>query len=172
MFYLKNINELPGIEILKNNAIKLAKLEKVMESDWEYRYFLFDSKWDKDEMLATMSDKCGSQYFIVFSKEGVFGKIIDIETPYLKESSLKKLNSIIPQNFRKYLEEPAFYGMKYTSFIFWRSYSDLEYSIYPNNLENYSLLKLLKLNPNDYKEWADDYYEEDIDIELIKSVFL
>jgi hypothetical protein len=52
-----------------------------MSPDWEYRYFSFDSKWDLNEMMASMRNGQGDDFFILFNNNGAIIKGFDHEAP-------------------------------------------------------------------------------------------
>ena len=78
---IKNIDDLPKIEKIIKICQGLALLDAIFIADWECRFFSFNSNWDdtKNEMMASMRDSSGSEYFILFSKEGAVGKVLNGE---------------------------------------------------------------------------------------------
>jgi hypothetical protein len=55
-------------------------LEAIMSPDWEYRYYSFDSKWGLDEMMASMRNGQGDDFFILFNNNGAIIKGFDHES--------------------------------------------------------------------------------------------
>jgi hypothetical protein len=45
-------------------------LDAILEPEWEYRYYSFNSRWSPGEMMASMRDGSGDGYFILFDKHG------------------------------------------------------------------------------------------------------
>src|ERR1044072_267162 len=85
----KRLATLPNIDALKNLCQSLAMLDAIMSSDRDYRYYSFDSKWGKGEMMATMRDGSGDEYFILFNSAGAIIKGFAHESPmspYANES--------------------------------------------------------------------------------------
>ena len=56
---------LPDIDSLRRKTQALAAMDAIMSPDWKYRYFLFDSKWDGGEMMATITNGSGDDLFLL-----------------------------------------------------------------------------------------------------------
>ena len=54
---------LPDIEALRKLTQSLAMLDAIMSPEWEYRYYSFNSKWYESEMMASMRNGSGDEYF-------------------------------------------------------------------------------------------------------------
>ena len=74
---IKNINDLPSIDEVRKISQGLALIDSIIMPEWECRYFSFNSNWDgsRGEMMASMRDGTGAEYFINFSEIGVVGKV-------------------------------------------------------------------------------------------------
>jgi hypothetical protein len=59
---------------LKKLCQSLATLDAIMSPEWEYRYYSFNSKWAEGEMMASMRNGSGDEYFILFNSEGAIMK--------------------------------------------------------------------------------------------------
>jgi len=164
----QNINELPSIGELKKRSQGLALLDAIIMPDWEYRYFSFNCNWDDNgtEMMASMRDGSGSEYFLNFTKDGVVGKVFSIEQ--LKDVSLSL--RAIPDCFSSFKIEPAF-NINNTTFFFWRCNEDNEWSVSPKSLSSYPLLGFLVNGFSGYQDWAEDYYEKSINSVVLKDIF-
>lgn len=173
---------LPDIEELRKLSQSLALLDAILSPEWEYRFFSFNSKWGDGEMMASMRDACGNDYFILFNSAAAIIKGFDHESvmsPYASEP--KKLWAgvldDVPQEFAKFLFEPAF-NIEDTTFCIWRRYADSSWQIgeidypddeNPDGLED--LLFALDGNPLTYKNFAEEYYEQEIPIFSVESVY-
>jgi len=58
---------IPNVETLKKLCQSLATLDAIISPDWEYRYYSFNSKWADGEMMASMRNGSGDDYFILFN---------------------------------------------------------------------------------------------------------
>ncbi|HLM03482.1 MAG TPA: hypothetical protein VK400_20680 [Pyrinomonadaceae bacterium] len=173
---------LPGIEELRKLSQSLALLDAILSPEWEYRFFSFNSKWGDAETMASMRDGCGNDYFILFNSAGAIIKGFEHESvmsPYASEP--KKIWAgvldSVPKEFAGFLSEPAF-NIADTTFCLWRRYADSCWQIgeidypddeNPDGLED--LLFALDGNPLTYKNFAEEYYEQEIPISSVESVY-
>lgn len=72
-----NINELPAVDRVKHVAQGLALLDAIIMPEWEYRYFSFNCNWDGagKEMMASMRDGSGAEYFCTLPMQVLQGKL-------------------------------------------------------------------------------------------------
>jgi hypothetical protein len=162
------ISQLPSIEEVRKTSQALALADAIFMRNWEYRFFSFNCLWDKSgiEAMASMRDGSGSEYFLHFVNDGVAGKVLGEERLTEPYHFLDRVSNAFA-NFKK---EPAFKIME-ASFYFWRQKSDDEWSASPDDLENYPLLGFLTGGHNFYRDWAQDYYEREIDASVFTDVF-
>lgn len=119
---------LPDVETLKKLSQSLAMLDAIMSPEWEYRYYSFNTKWSENEMMASMRNGSGNDYFILFNKYGAIIKGFAHESlmsPYAND--LKKvwkgIFEKVPIEFESFLSEPAFI-IEDTTFCIWRKNED------------------------------------------------
>lgn len=74
------LKSLPDIEDLRKLTQSLAMLDAIMSPEWEYRYYSFNSKWGEGEMMASMRNGSGDEYFILFDSHGAILKGFDRES--------------------------------------------------------------------------------------------
>jgi hypothetical protein len=158
-----NMNTVDEI-IMKSKS--LALLDLILMPEWEDRYFSFDSNWAKNEMLASMKNGEGAEYFINFSKIGAVGKVFDGEINILVEDFWAE----IPVNYKEYLMEPAF-NIKDVTFCFWMSLDSLNWNYSPNRNDSLSLLDFIDKGYTFYHKWAEEYYDCEINFEIGKKLF-
>lgn len=72
---------LPAIDVVRRWSQSLAMLDAIMSSEWEYRYFSFDSEFGPDQSLASMRDGSGDEYSITFTRCGAFLRGFAHEAP-------------------------------------------------------------------------------------------
>jgi hypothetical protein len=80
MISTRNLGQLPEPLALKRITKALAMLDAIVERDWEYRYYSFNSKWADYGEMASMRNGQGDDWFCVFSSKGVFLKGFDHES--------------------------------------------------------------------------------------------
>ncbi len=116
----RNLAGLPWIEELRRICQSLAMLDAIISPDWESRYFSFNSKWAPSEMMASMRNGCGDDYFILFTQYGAIIKGFWHESPLSPYGNGGKVwDGILteaPQEFAGFLAEPAF-SINDTTFV-------------------------------------------------------
>lgn len=165
---IQKINDLPSIAETKKRSQGLALLDAILMPEWEHRYFSFNCKWDEggSEMMASMRDGSGGEYFLHFSGSGAVGKVLfeqSVDDAYL-------LLSRVPGCFSSFKNESAF-KLDDTTFYFWRTNEDKEWFALPDNLSSYAHLGFLVGGDAYYHNWAESYYEKNINAEVLKKVF-
>lgn len=65
---------LPDIPDLKRLCQSVAILDAILQPKWDFRYFSFNSRWAEGEMMASMRDGSGDDYFLLFNKAGAILK--------------------------------------------------------------------------------------------------
>lgn len=165
---IQNINDFPSIHEVKKISQGLALIDAIVMPDWEYRYFSFNSNWDgnRGEMMASMRDGSGGEYFINFTDAGVAGKV------FFEESlaDVSSLLGLVPDCFSGFKNEAAF-SLANATFFFWREGGKAVWGASPENLKAYPLLGFLVNGVAGYHRWAEDYYERSIDSDVLKDVF-
>jgi len=165
---LQNINALPSIEDVKKTSQGLALVDAIIMPEWEYRYFSFDNKWSEDgsEAMGSMRDGSGAEYFLHFSNEGLAGKVL---SENLLDESLLCLEKM-PNCFLSFKNEAAF-TVDAATFFFWRKSNDEKWHVSPSNVREFPLLDFITNGVSSYYDWATEYYERDINKDVLEKVF-
>ena len=157
-------------------------LDAILSPEWENRYYSFNSKWGTDEMMASMRDGSGDEYFILFNSTGAIIKGFAHESPmspYTNESktSWPGVLDDVPAEFQGFLAEPAF-SIPDTSFCIWRKYSESSWQrgriAYPEGNDpdgSEDLLAILDGVPSTYQAFAQDYYEQEINLSAVEHIY-
>jgi hypothetical protein len=150
-------------------------------SDQETRASI-DSKWGLNEMMASMRNGQGDDFFILFNNRGAIIKGFDHESPMSPYAHKPKrvwpgILDDVPDVFRGFLDEPAF-TIEDTTFCFWRRAEDSCWSIgniaYPKGSDpdgSDQLLAMLDGMPETYRKFAVEYYERDIPLSPIERIY-
>ncbi|MBC7798278.1 MAG: hypothetical protein H7Z37_15510 [Pyrinomonadaceae bacterium] len=174
--------ELPNKEDLKKLSQSLAMLDAILCPEFDLRRSFFDSNWRNGEQLATMKDGSGNEYFTYFNEYGFIIKGFDHESEMSPVNNDEKVwqgvLDEVPKEFESFLQEKAF-EVEYTTFCLWRLDSDGVWKTgkieYPEGDETADdsdwLLFLLDGKPETYQDWAQNYYEEDIDLDTVKQIY-
>jgi hypothetical protein len=134
-------------------------------------------------MMASMDNGGGDDYFILFNQKGAIIKGFDHESkmsPYSNDNLLLWPGIIddVPSEFQEFLTEPAFTTEDVTFFI-WRGAIDRNWTVgniqYPNDDSDADgsgwMLSMLCGTPLEYVEWAQDYHEQEISLEIVVGIY-
>lgn len=170
--------QLPEIEKLRKKCQALAMLDALICPEWEYRYFSFNSRWADGLEMASMRNGQGDDWFLLFSDAGAALKGFAHESEVVAPDFSKRLKEVVPQDFRAFLEEPAF-SMDHATFCYWRRATDSSWSSVfgidkaDADIDDGSndLLTLVMEGAAAYKKYASEYFEFEARIEMIEAVF-
>ncbi|SRR5713101_1061238 len=182
MISTRDLSALPTIATLKKLTQSLAMLDAIIQPEWEYRHYSFNSKWADGEQMASMRNGEGDSWFCVFGPPGAFLKGFDhesemspwsMETPKVWPGVLDSVS----EPFRAFAAEPAF-SMEDTTFCIWRSFQDDQWKTghisYPQGDDPDGsgwMLSIFDGNPSTYKEWAEGYYERPISFSAVQQIY-
>ncbi len=182
MISTRNLSELPEIKVLRRLSQSLALLEAILSPEWEGRCYSFNAQWSEDESLASYRDGSGDEYFLLFSFAGAILKGFSHEakmSPFLHHPPQiwAGILDTVPPTFSSFLEEPAF-SLAETTFCLWRTPVDSGWQcgsiLFPDGEDpdgSSDLLAILDANPRTYQSWAEEYYEQTIDLSAVQSIY-
>jgi len=182
MISTHDLSQLPDIARLKAISQSLAMLDAILCPKWEYRYYSFNAHWSEDEMMASMRNGSGDEYFILFTTAGAIIKGFAHEapmTPYTFDPPhvWPGVLDTVPSVFAAFLTEPAFI-IEDTTFCVWRTYHDsvwhrgtIEFPDDPDPDGSQELLAILDGDLQTYQAYAETYYERSIDLDTVVQVY-
>jgi hypothetical protein len=182
MISTRHLDLLPTAKELLPLCQSIAMLDAVLEPEWQYRYYSFNSRWNDNAMMASMRDGEGSSYFILFDAVGtvIKGYVPKIQmSSYVVESGRPWPGVLegVPREFEGFLSEPAFL-LQETTFCIWRKVSDTSWTIGkiafpPGNDPDGSeqLLSILDGNPKTYQAWSEAYYERIVPLDPVAEIY-
>jgi hypothetical protein len=174
----RNLRALPDVAGLKRLLQSIAMLDAILMPDWEYRYYSFNAHWSDTEMMGSMRNGAGDEFFALFNGHGAFMKGFVHDSP----AAAAKISSDafyrdLPSEFEDGRREPAFSPDDVT-FCIWRLNQQLTWSCGKVDLPvaddadgSASLLSILDGVPDSYRGWASAYYEQDLPIAPIEAVY-
>jgi hypothetical protein len=172
---------LPSIPELIRRTKALAALDLIMSPDWDMRYYSFNSTWSASQQMASMRDGCGDEWWMVFHADGWTAlKGLGHESPAWSEGgdSLSiALQQTFPSELAEFSHEPAF-RWDSTSFAAFCLPAHRDW-VWSKPLTQFSkldggedeLLALLSGSPQDYADFASQYYEADVPVKIVQQVF-
>ena len=182
MISTRNLGALSGIDDLRRLCQSLAMLDAIHEPEWQYRYYSFNSRWNPDEMMASMRNGSGDEYFILFTADGAAIKGFAHESPMARFTATDGkvwpgVLDQVPAEFAGFLAEPAF-SMEWTTFCIWRRHTDPAWQIgdidFPAGEDpdgSAGLLAILDGDLRTYQQWSEDYHERDVPLDLIEQLY-
>jgi hypothetical protein len=158
MISTKNFSLLPDRKSLQRICKAISVLDAIISQEWEYRYYSYNSKWDKNEECLQMRDGSGDEMHILFREDGC---VINGFAHEYDQPDKKKLTKNLPEIFNEFIfgEPVKTIG---TTFCLWTT--ELK-NWQVGQLENYKdnskeLLSIFDGKPKSYIDWATDYFEE------------
>ncbi|MFE9634302.1 hypothetical protein [Streptomyces sp. NPDC006463] len=178
------IRVLPDVAVLRDRCRALAALDVLMGGRGG-SYFDYDPAWGPDTAAALMDNGAGDEYAILFTPDGVFGRGFDHESwmsPYTNEDMAlwPGLVDTLPEVFRPLLAETAFCDddVQVATVVFWREASDTAWRAGPVEIPADTddgtghLFRVLAAGtPEAYVDFAEGYYERDVDLDAVRHVF-
>ena len=154
-------------------------LDAILSPEWEYRYYSFNSHWASGEQMASMRDGSGDDWFLLFASWGAALKGFAHESALARDPGFpERIQQSLPSSFASFLHEAAF-SMDYATFCLWRGHSDSCWNVVspekaaPSSDKDGSaeLLSILDGEPQTYQTWAQDYYEREVSLPMVRAVY-
>ncbi len=70
MLSTRDLSSFPDIPTFRRLTRSLAVLDAILSPNWEYRYYSFNSRWAVGEMMASMRNGSGDQWFALLCPAG------------------------------------------------------------------------------------------------------
>ena len=151
---------------LKQTLKSLALLNAIIEPEWEYRYYSYNSIWGENEEMASLRDGCGGEWFIWFSDDLIGFKCTSPADGLASDFS--NLTNQLPSSYTPFVNEPAF-SMDTGSAI-WYFESDI-WKKYGNNIADLPTPEsLIKISAKEFCVFAEEMYEVDIDEQIVSKI--
>ena len=177
MISTRDLAPLPDIPTLRRLTQSLATLDAALSPEWETRYYSFNSRWAEGEMMASMRDGSGDEWFLLFCQAGAILKGLAHESPMAVGPTWAGVLSDVPVQFGGFLTEPAF-SAEDASFCVWRTHGDDRWHTgtvaYPPGNDpdgSADLLSILDGNPRTYQRWAREHYEVMVSLTAVRHVY-
>jgi len=172
------MRQLPDVFSLKRLLQSVAMLDAVICPEWALRYYSFNAKWATGEMMGSMRNGQGDEFFALFNSHGAFIKGFDHESMVasLKLPSTQFYRDLPPQ-FAACCSEPAF-SPEFVTFCMWRLSEEPAWSSAAIALPasgdgdgSAFLLAMLDCSPETYLRWATEYYESEVSPQAVIAVY-
>lgn len=179
---IKSLSDIPPNPQLKQLCQSIAMLEVIVMPDSQWRYYSFTKNWDDEIDLFSMRNGSGDEFIVVFTQHGVLIKGFAHESsisPYQVNPPqvYSGIIDTIPKPFTHIVKEPALNFID-TTFCFWKLQDSSEWlygrqpSLNGEDVDgSQELLAILDGNPETYRSWAVEYYEEDIMSNPVQDIY-
>ncbi len=139
-------------------------LDAILMPEWEHRYFSFNGAWAPGKRMASMRNGSGDDRFTCFSADGVFFKAF--WHAYAREDP-ERVFAGLPERLTPELAEPAFSNDRVT-FGGWHDGGT--WTLRGNAEPVADDLAILGGDPARYREYAAEYFEVDVPLDVIAHV--
>jgi hypothetical protein len=172
---------LPLIAELIRRTKALAALDLILSSDWQYRYYSFNSVWSSAEQMASMRNGSGDEWWLIFHTDGwaaLKGIAPDSVASSSAGSSLSTaIRAAVPSALADFANDRALrwddtgfaYFLLPSSQRWHRVNDDTPFSAL--DAGESELLRHLSGTPADYVAFAENYYEKPVPIAVVTDVF-
>lgn len=166
---------LPDVRGFQRVTQSLAALDAILSPEWEYRYHSFDAAWNAGAMMASMRDGSGDHWHAVITADGVALHGLAHEAGTFEAGRPKAwVFGALPAAFHScLLHEPAFETSNST-YCLWRCHGDATWSRGTDDDVDDGMIEHLSIligGPRGYANWASDYFETEVDVDDVTSVF-
>jgi len=178
MISTRNLEELPDIPTLRRLTRSLAVLDAILSPEWESRYYSFDSHWGDGELMASMRNGQGDDWFCLFTRAAVVVIGLDHEAPMFQLGNpWPGVIDALPSELAAAVDEPAFDARNCT-FCIWRRTAGARWEHGPVQFPDGDdpdgsarLLQILDGRPESYHAFAADYHEVDLPLDAVRAVY-
>lgn len=174
-----DLTAMPDLAGFRRLTRSLATLDAVMSPQWEYRYYSFDPSWGEGDMMASMRDGSGNHWFAIICSVGVAIVGLAHESPsYEPGQPHPGVFAGLPAAFKaNFLDEPAF-DTSNATFCVWRLREDDQWHSgattghqLPPDDGSAELLTILEGRPEQYREFAEEYFECKLKLRDVSAVY-
>ena len=174
----RTLGEQPDIPTFRRLTRSLAVLDAILSPEWQDRYYSFDSHWAPGELMASMRNGQGDQWFASINASGIILFGLDHESPmYRPDNPWPGVLDSIPPEFAPFRDEPAF-DTRNTTFCIWRRAAAPTWEQGPVRFPpgddpdgSAELLRHLDGQPETYVTFAAEYYEVAIPVDAVAAVY-
>jgi hypothetical protein len=152
---------------LRNKLKQLALLDAIIEPEWEYRYYSYNSNWSDTEEMASLRDSCGGEWFFLFNENNISFKCTSPVDGLL--DNFDEIKSSVPERFNSFLNEAAFSMDQGSCIWFIQDNTWIKLGKEITDLPN--PMKILEMTASDYCQFVEEIFEKEIDQEVVQSIF-
>ena len=184
MISTRDLSALPDIDSLRRTLQAMALLDAILCPEWEGRYYSFNAAWAGSQQMGSLRNGSGDELFVHFGPAGCWLKGFAHESPMspYREAPPHPWPGVleaVPAEFADCLREPAF-SIADVTFCVWRRQADRGWQLgpvafppgQPDPDGSELLMSALDGRPESYRDWATEYYEQDVSLAAVRHVYL
>ncbi len=152
---------------LRNKLKHLALLDAIIEPEWEYRYYSYNSNWSDTEEMASLRDSCGGEWFFLLDENNVSFKCTSPVDGLV--DNFDEIKKSVPERFNPLLNEAAFSMGQGSCIWFIENNTWVKLGKEITDLPNPIIIQ--DLTASDYCQFVEDIFEQEIDQEVVQSIF-
>ncbi|MCA8829018.1 hypothetical protein [Hymenobacter pini] len=161
-----DLTQLPDAATLQRLCQSLAALDAINSPEWEYRYYSYQPDWGENEQVLQMRDGQGDEMIVLFRPEGccINGFLHEYDQP-----DKSQVTRGLPDAFEEFMfGEPV--NSIGTTFCLWYTPAHGWQTGVVENEDDGSeeLLYIFDQNPETYADWANEYYLDETERELLE----
>jgi hypothetical protein len=174
----RHLGERPDIPTFRRLTRSLAVLDAILSPVWDDRYYSFNAHWGPGELVASMRNGQGDQWFAVINASGIILFGLDHESPmYRPDNPWPGVLDGIPPEFAPFRDEPAF-DTRNTTFCIWRGAAAPAWERGPVHFPpgddpdgSAHLLRHLDGRPETYVTFAAEYHEVAVPLDAVAAIY-
>jgi len=179
------MSTLPNVAIHRKELqvhLRILALLDIILCDEEWlRYYTYEPAWAEGVSLVKVDDGSGNHMYVIFAPEGTIIKGFDHESelsPHAQEEYgvWPGMYDGMPAELMQHVQDDALEPEDVT-FCYWRLVGDTNWTtgpvIVPEGVDSGAswLLSTMYDTPEAYVDWANDYYELELEAEDVREVF-
>ena len=176
MISTKDLSGMPDVASLRRICRAVAVLEMIAgDEEWLRRYF-YHPNWDENEEVFEFSDGSEQQMLVLFRPEGCVISGVDCERYDWDEDwpSAEDITAGLPAAFHEFMYGEPVKSIKSTFCIWctdgvtWQKSGAIDLGGEDGSED---MLEILDGNPQTYARFCRSYYEKDLPLAVIESVY-
>jgi hypothetical protein len=186
MISTRDLGLLPDVQRLRLVFQSMALLDAIIEPEWLYRYYSFESKVPPDGSIAigSMRNRTGDELQAVFGEAGCLIRGFATDCPMAPQNRNPPtvwpgVLDEVPSEFAECMASLGFDRWRDDTLCLWRGHSDdgwrhgnIAFPEGPDPDGSAALLTPYDGRPETYHLWAEQYYQpRQFDIEAIRFVY-
>ena len=172
---IESPRDLPSPSRLQTLLQSLAMLAEILSFSTGEPVYTFSKKWSARRSLGVINNGQGDDLVFVFDSQECFVKgWVHDSAASTSVQVRKQLHHLIPDKYLPYLSERTL-GCDEATFFAWHGGIGWQSTTaqLADDVDDGSryLLSFLKLEPNEFQQWAEENYETNVSLESVSMIY-